>query len=129
MEKGFLDKVEDNATVWIWSEKTQQEKGDNLTEGHMSRQFIPVTQGLAQCEFVYKCDHYKKKAREISNARNQTYRMKGLAVNPMTTPNIIGGGVKESMPMSLCQEFEVGKKDRIVGRGKDAARIRRRRLE
>ncbi|MBA0772416.1 hypothetical protein Gotri_007790 [Gossypium trilobum] len=23
MEKGFLDKVEDNATVRIWSEKTQ----------------------------------------------------------------------------------------------------------
>ncbi|MBA0818932.1 hypothetical protein Gohar_021742, partial [Gossypium harknessii] len=22
MEKRFLDKVEDNATVWIWSEKT-----------------------------------------------------------------------------------------------------------
>ncbi|MBA0642186.1 hypothetical protein Goklo_026624 [Gossypium klotzschianum] len=29
MEKGFLDKVEDNAAVRIWSEKTQQEKGDS----------------------------------------------------------------------------------------------------
>ncbi|MBA0845578.1 hypothetical protein Goarm_023211 [Gossypium armourianum] len=36
MEKKFLDKVEDNATVWIWSEKTQQDKGNNLTEGYMS---------------------------------------------------------------------------------------------
>ncbi|MBA0710935.1 hypothetical protein Golax_010185 [Gossypium laxum] len=36
MEKGFLDKVKDNAAVRIWSEKTQQEKGDNLTEGYMS---------------------------------------------------------------------------------------------
>ncbi|MBA0656379.1 hypothetical protein Goklo_008743 [Gossypium klotzschianum] len=26
MEKRFLDKVEDNAAVRIWSEKTQQEK-------------------------------------------------------------------------------------------------------
>ncbi|MBA0805227.1 hypothetical protein Gohar_004760, partial [Gossypium harknessii] len=31
-------------------------------------QFISVTQGLAQCDFVYKCDNYKKNVREISNA-------------------------------------------------------------
>ncbi|MBA0650272.1 hypothetical protein Goklo_017711 [Gossypium klotzschianum] len=203
MEKGFLDKVEDNAVVRIWSEKTEQEKGDSLTEGYICftfgkvdlvltieecttllcysriqvdkaysraanvptflkrlmsitgmskqwvtarikqkgdgegrfircaqlllawfhshfwkvkkvsyrvfsenysslkefmatldfdwdplfgiwgvfgyaillvlrqyrlRQFIPVTQGLAQCEFMYKCDNYKKKVHEISNA-------------------------------------------------------------
>ncbi|MBA0624397.1 hypothetical protein Godav_009766 [Gossypium davidsonii] len=36
MDKGFLDKVEDNVAVQIWSEKTQQEKGDSLTEGYMS---------------------------------------------------------------------------------------------
>ncbi|MBA0759804.1 hypothetical protein Gotri_022635 [Gossypium trilobum] len=36
MEKGFLDKVEDNAAVRIWFEKTQQEKGDSLMEGYMS---------------------------------------------------------------------------------------------
>ncbi|MBA0767206.1 hypothetical protein Gotri_016131 [Gossypium trilobum] len=36
MEKGFLDKVEDNAVVRIWSKKTQQEKGNILTEGYMS---------------------------------------------------------------------------------------------
>ncbi|MBA0776594.1 hypothetical protein Gotri_011569 [Gossypium trilobum] len=35
MEKGFLDKVEVNVAVRIWSEKTQQEKGDNLTERYM----------------------------------------------------------------------------------------------
>ncbi|MBA0743198.1 hypothetical protein Gogos_005908, partial [Gossypium gossypioides] len=35
IEKRFLDKVEDNAAVRIWSEKTQQEKGDSLTEGYM----------------------------------------------------------------------------------------------
>ncbi|KAH1063282.1 hypothetical protein J1N35_028269 [Gossypium stocksii] len=37
MERGFLDKVEDNAAVRIWSEKTQQEKGDSLTEGYVSK--------------------------------------------------------------------------------------------
>ncbi|MFQ6655191.1 hypothetical protein Gotur_025864 [Gossypium turneri] len=36
MEKGFFDKVEDNAAVRIWAETTQQEKGDSLTEGHVS---------------------------------------------------------------------------------------------
>ncbi|MFQ6636696.1 hypothetical protein Gotur_012794 [Gossypium turneri] len=50
------------------------------------RQFIPTTQGLAECEFSYKCDGYKKKIREMSNAWNQTHRMKRLAVGPMATP-------------------------------------------
>ncbi|MBA0626813.1 hypothetical protein Godav_004410 [Gossypium davidsonii] len=53
---------------------------------YRSRQFIPATQGLALCEISYKGDNYKKKVREISNAWNQTRRMKILTVNPMTTP-------------------------------------------
>ncbi|XP_052485217.1 uncharacterized protein LOC128040492 [Gossypium raimondii] len=53
---------------------------------YRSRQFIPATQGLAVCEFAYGGDGYKKKIREISNAWNQTRRMKRLAVGPMTTP-------------------------------------------
>ncbi|MBA0731467.1 hypothetical protein Golax_025509 [Gossypium laxum] len=36
MEKRFLDKVEDNAAIRIWSERTQQEKGNSLTEGYVS---------------------------------------------------------------------------------------------
>ncbi|XP_052477242.1 uncharacterized protein LOC128032611 [Gossypium raimondii] len=36
MEKGFFDKVEDNAAVRIWAETTQREKGDSLTEGCVS---------------------------------------------------------------------------------------------
>ncbi|MBA0698789.1 hypothetical protein Goari_000479 [Gossypium aridum] len=32
MENRFLDKLKDNATVGIWSKKTQQEKGDSMTE-------------------------------------------------------------------------------------------------
>ncbi|MBA0880680.1 hypothetical protein Goshw_009234, partial [Gossypium schwendimanii] len=46
---------------------------------YRSRQFIPTTQGLAGCEFSYKGDGCKKKIREISNAWNQTRRMKRLA--------------------------------------------------
>ncbi|KAL1178297.1 hypothetical protein V6Z11_A03G087700 [Gossypium hirsutum] len=53
---------------------------------YRSRQFIPVTQGLAQCEFPYKDNNYKKRVREISDAWNQTGRMKGFTAGPMTTP-------------------------------------------
>ncbi|MBA0756168.1 hypothetical protein Gogos_021816, partial [Gossypium gossypioides] len=36
MEKGFLDKVEDNAAIQTWSDTTQQQKGDSLAEGYVS---------------------------------------------------------------------------------------------
>ncbi|MFQ6670804.1 hypothetical protein Gotur_035571 [Gossypium turneri] len=46
--------------------------------------FIPIIRGLAQCEFAYKGDNYKKKVHEISNTWNQTRRMKNFTLNPMT---------------------------------------------
>ncbi|MBA0772165.1 hypothetical protein Gotri_007584, partial [Gossypium trilobum] len=52
MEKGFLDKVEDNAAVRTWSETTQHEKGDSLAEGYVSKLWdftrISVTQNSLQ---------------------------------------------------------------------------------
>ncbi|KAA3487379.1 spindle pole body component 110-like protein [Gossypium australe] len=36
---------------------------------YRSRQFIPATQGLAQCEFAYKGDNYKKKKLEAEKMR------------------------------------------------------------
>ncbi|MFQ6657254.1 hypothetical protein Gotur_027007, partial [Gossypium turneri] len=33
-----------------------------------SRQFMPATHGLAQCEFSYRGYNYKKKVKEISQA-------------------------------------------------------------
>ncbi|MBA0799612.1 hypothetical protein Gohar_010118 [Gossypium harknessii] len=57
---------------------------------YISRQFIPVIQGLTQCEFSYKGDNYKKKIREMSNAWNQTRRMKRFTVGLMTTPEYYG---------------------------------------
>ncbi|MBA0624376.1 hypothetical protein Godav_009746 [Gossypium davidsonii] len=36
MEERFLDKVEGNAAIRIWSERTQQEKGNSLMEGYVS---------------------------------------------------------------------------------------------
>ncbi|XP_016672365.1 uncharacterized protein [Gossypium hirsutum] len=53
---------------------------------YRSRQFVPATHGLAECEFSYKDDGYKKKVREMANAWNQTHRMKKLAVGPMKIP-------------------------------------------
>ncbi|MBA0881280.1 hypothetical protein Goshw_012119 [Gossypium schwendimanii] len=52
MEKGFLDKVEDNAAVQTWSETTQRKKCDSLAEGYVSESWdftrISVTQNRLQ---------------------------------------------------------------------------------
>ncbi|MFQ6626932.1 hypothetical protein Gotur_006248, partial [Gossypium turneri] len=45
---------------------------------YRSRQFIPATQGIADCEFSYKDDGYRKKIQEMASARKQTRRMKRL---------------------------------------------------
>ncbi|KAA3466173.1 golgin subfamily A member 5-like [Gossypium australe] len=55
-----------------------------------SRQIIPATHGLAQCEFSYKGDNYKKRVNEISTAWNQTHRMKKLTVGSITTSEYSG---------------------------------------
>ncbi|MFQ6649667.1 hypothetical protein Gotur_022894 [Gossypium turneri] len=70
---------------------------------YRSRQFIPATQGLAQCEFSYKGDNYKKKVREISNTWNQTRKMKIFVVNPMMTPEYSwwwGKRIYDNIPVS-----------------------------
>ncbi|MFQ6662857.1 hypothetical protein Gotur_030567 [Gossypium turneri] len=52
MENNFLDKVEDNAMVRIWSEKLQLEKGDSLAKNYVSELWdytrISVTQNSLQ---------------------------------------------------------------------------------
>ncbi|KAG8482574.1 hypothetical protein CXB51_024019 [Gossypium anomalum] len=53
---------------------------------YRSRQFTPPTYGLVQCEFVFTGNNYKRRVRKISNAWNQTRRMKKFAANPMATP-------------------------------------------
>ncbi|MBA0726784.1 hypothetical protein Golax_002588 [Gossypium laxum] len=95
---------------------------------YKSRQFVPATQGLADCEFSYKGDGYKKKVREMSNAWNQTRRMKRLAVGLMTTPeynewwvkrinyNVIGPNLENSQSIEehlrvVPFELEIIKQD------------------
>ncbi|KAA3461646.1 227 kDa spindle and centromere-associated protein-like protein [Gossypium australe] len=38
---------------------------------YLLRQFILTTQRLAQCEFAFKCDNYKKKVREYRTPRTK----------------------------------------------------------
>ncbi|MFQ6655113.1 hypothetical protein Gotur_025809 [Gossypium turneri] len=68
MERGFLDKVEDNAAVRIWSETTQQEKGDSLAEGYISQLWdftrISITQNNLQ-ELKEIWDQWNEKDRQL----------------------------------------------------------------
>ncbi|KAA3480744.1 227 kDa spindle and centromere-associated protein-like protein [Gossypium australe] len=66
-----------------------------------SRQFIPMTSGLAQSEFAYSGESYKKRAKEMSGAWNQVHKMKRLSAGPMTTPEYDGwrtGRVNDNVP-------------------------------
>ncbi|MBA0667455.1 hypothetical protein Goklo_000534 [Gossypium klotzschianum] len=68
MEKRFLDQVKDNATFRIWSEKTQQEKCDSITEGHVSELWnftrISVTQNNLQ-ELKGVWDHWDDETKQL----------------------------------------------------------------
>ncbi|KAG8481972.1 hypothetical protein CXB51_026876 [Gossypium anomalum] len=52
---------------------------------YRARQFIPATQGLAQSDFSYKRDHYKKRIREISEAWKKPFCMKILTEGSTST--------------------------------------------
>ncbi|MBA0754178.1 hypothetical protein Gogos_020176 [Gossypium gossypioides] len=56
MENEFLDKVEDNAVVRIWSEKTQLEKGDSLAKGDETKQLFYYNYGDLPYLFDIKVD-------------------------------------------------------------------------
>ncbi|KAG8481209.1 hypothetical protein CXB51_025959 [Gossypium anomalum] len=70
------------------------------------RQFVPVTHGLAQSEFMYRGADYKKKVGEISNAWNKTCRLKGIAISPATTQNTSSGEAEELMITFLSQTWK-----------------------
>ncbi|MBA0642155.1 hypothetical protein Goklo_026593 [Gossypium klotzschianum] len=61
MEKGFLDKVEDNAVVQIWAEIMQQEKGDSLTEGYIIKVDKHLFRALARFQNpAYSCFTFRR---------------------------------------------------------------------
>ncbi|KAG8486010.1 hypothetical protein CXB51_019405 [Gossypium anomalum] len=67
---------------------------------YRSRQFIPMTHGLAQSEFAYKEKNYKKKMR----------RMKRLAIGSMTTPEYKGWlskRVNDNIPEPSLEDFRM----------------------
>ncbi|KAL1067600.1 hypothetical protein V6Z11_D12G140500 [Gossypium hirsutum] len=68
MEKGFLNKVEDNAAVQTWSETTQQDKGDSLADGYVSELWdftrISVTQNNLQ-ELKEIWNQWNNEARQL----------------------------------------------------------------
>ncbi|MBA0786117.1 hypothetical protein Gotri_027584, partial [Gossypium trilobum] len=68
IEKGFLDKVEDNAAVQTWSETTQRKKGDSLAEGYVSKSWdftrISVTQNILQ-EFKKIYDQWNDEVKQL----------------------------------------------------------------
>ncbi|MBA0656153.1 hypothetical protein Goklo_008537 [Gossypium klotzschianum] len=55
MEKGFLDKVEDNAVVRIWAETTQQEKGDSLTKGCFTFGKVDLVPTVEEYTILLRC--------------------------------------------------------------------------
>ncbi|KAG8486490.1 hypothetical protein CXB51_019846 [Gossypium anomalum] len=65
------------------------------------RQFVLATHGLAQSKFVYRGADYKKRVSEISSAWNRTCRLKGVAINPATTPEYVewrGRRINDNIP-------------------------------
>ncbi|KAG8482729.1 hypothetical protein CXB51_023950 [Gossypium anomalum] len=52
---------------------------------YRARQFIPATQGLAQSDFSYKGDHYKKRMREIFEAWKKPFCIKILTEGSTST--------------------------------------------
>ncbi|MFQ6643427.1 hypothetical protein Gotur_017850, partial [Gossypium turneri] len=94
------------------------------------RQFVPATHGLAQCEFLYLGDNYKKKVKEISQAWNQARRIKKLAVGSMTTPEYsewrskrINDNIPELNSEGVRPMEEYLQEDRAVGEEKMHLRL------
>ncbi|XP_052874590.1 uncharacterized protein LOC128280478 [Gossypium arboreum] len=74
---------------------------------YQARQFIPATQGLAQSDFSYKGDHYKKKMREISEAWKKPFCMKILTEGSTSTPEYKGWFMKrfnDNIPSPILGE-------------------------
>ncbi|MBA0730842.1 hypothetical protein Golax_000027 [Gossypium laxum] len=78
MEKGFLDRVEDNTTVRTWAEMTQREKGDSLVEGYVLELWdftrVSVTQNNLQ-ELKEIWDQWNNEVKQLlfSNYRDLPY--------------------------------------------------------
>ncbi|KAG8480787.1 hypothetical protein CXB51_025509 [Gossypium anomalum] len=86
MEGEFLDKVEDNATVRMWSEKMQLEKGDSLAEGY--------TSGLSSFTRI--------------NVTQNDFRTRRIVVSPFENVDLVPT-VKEYTVLLRCPKVQVDK--------------------
>ncbi|MFQ6628872.1 hypothetical protein Gotur_006825 [Gossypium turneri] len=130
MEKGFLDKVKDNAAVRTWSETTQREKGDSLDEGYVSKLWdftrISVTQNSLQ-ELKKIWDQWNDEVRQLfySNYGDLTYLLDikvdkhlfralvqfwNLAYSCFTFGKVdLVPRIEEYMALLRCSKIQVGK--------------------
>ncbi|KAH1047156.1 hypothetical protein J1N35_037940 [Gossypium stocksii] len=77
-------------------------------------EFILAMHGLAQCEFLYRGDNYKKRVKEISTAWNQTRQIKRLAVGSMMTPEYSGSLSKRVNEIISYQNLRIEKYLQVV---------------
>ncbi|MFQ6667544.1 hypothetical protein Gotur_033520 [Gossypium turneri] len=115
MEKGFLDKVEDNATVRAWSKMTQYEKGDSLAKGYISELWeftcVSVTQNSLQ-ELKEIWDQWNKE--------NPTYSCFTFGKVDLVPT------VEEYMALLRCSKIQV---DRVYSRAVNVPTFLKKRLK
>ncbi|KAG8489994.1 hypothetical protein CXB51_015417 [Gossypium anomalum] len=73
MRNEYLDKVEDNASMCTWSEKTQLEKGDSVTEGYTSELWDFTSINSIQNEFQELRDIWAQWDNEVKQHFYQNY--------------------------------------------------------
>ncbi|MBA0849639.1 hypothetical protein Goshw_018573, partial [Gossypium schwendimanii] len=99
IEKGFLDKVENNAAVRTWSETTQREKGDSLAEGYVSESLdftrISVTQNSIKVD-----KHLFRALTQFWNPAYSCFTFGGVDLVPI---------VEEYMALLHCSKIQVDK--------------------
>ena len=71
MENKFLDKVEDNAVVRIWSEKTQLKRRDSLAKGYTSEfqdytRISVIQNNLQELKVIW--DHWNDETKQLFNS-------------------------------------------------------------
>ncbi|MBA0641738.1 hypothetical protein Goklo_026253 [Gossypium klotzschianum] len=105
MEKGFLDKVEDNATVRAWSKTTQHKKGDSLAERYVSELWditrISVTQNSLDLSYLLdvKVDrHFFRALVQFWNPAYSCFTFRKVDLVPT---------IEEYMALLRCSKIQV----------------------
>ncbi|KAL1063569.1 hypothetical protein V6Z11_D13G152000 [Gossypium hirsutum] len=84
MEKGFLDKVEDNAAVRTWSETTQQEKGDSLAEGCFTFGNVDLVPTIEKYVALLRCSKFQVDRVYLRAVNMPTFSKKLIGIAEMS---------------------------------------------